>query len=561
VSRRVAFVAVLAASLAGGAVALAPAPTELMPGVTFAKEVQFTPHGPVVVDVITVPKPGGLYTLAPVLARGSVSGDLEQVTEIERDGSPTATVAGINGDSFSSKGYPSGIVLQGGTLVHGALSGRSSIGIDAAGGLHVKRFAFVGTWKGAGQRRPLSGVNQPPRSGQVVLFTPAWGPATPYVANSNEVVLQPFPAATANADLKAPATDQKQGGGTPIPPDGAVLMAVGPPPLQAEAPAATSVTIRLILPPDWSSVADAIGGGPVLVKNGKAVFHTGEDFDPGKLAQRDARAGVGQLADGRIVLVAVDGGQPGYSAGLSTFELAQAMVRLGAVTAGALDFGSSVTSAFDGQLLNRPRTAGGRAVKEALLVQYAGVYAPPPPVAVLGRSDVAAGEQLAYKIVRPSTVTASVVGPDGTARALDSGMKQPGTYPFTWTAIDAEGTWHWQVSAVDELGRASAVDRPFSYDLTLSALSVPRSTTRKAGLTARFSLSRSAVVALQIETPHGTVLHSLPPEDEPAGPGLVRWDGSLDGETPAAPGSYVARVIATSEIGTTELSAPFTLRG
>ena len=46
------------------------APTLLMPGVTYTKRVQFTPHGPVVLNVVTAPKPGGLYSLAPVLTNG-----------------------------------------------------------------------------------------------------------------------------------------------------------------------------------------------------------------------------------------------------------------------------------------------------------------------------------------------------------------------------------------------------------------------------------------------------------------------------------------------------------
>ncbi len=548
-SRRVALAVVLFASFAAAAGGAEAPVTDLMPGVTFQRLVQLTPHGPVVVDVITAPRPGGLYALAPVLAGGTVGGVREPVTEIEHDASASATVAGVNGDLTTAKGLPSGIVLQGRTLLHGAAAGRSSIGIDAGGTLRVKRFGFVGTWKGSGQRRPLAGVNQPPHSGQVVLFTPAWGATTPLVAGSTEVVLDPFPAAAVDADLTAPVTAQATGGGTTIPTDGAVLMSVGSPPLQAEAAQGTNVTVRLILPSDWSTVANAVGGGPVLVKNGKPVFHTGEDFDAGALARRDARAGVGQLADGRIVLVAVDGGQPGYSAGVSTFELAQTMAGLGAVTAAALDYDGAVTSAFDGQLLNRPRTAGGRPVKEALLVQYAGVYAPPPPVTVLGKNDLAAGEQLAYRLVRPSTVTASVVGPDGTEHAVDSGSRQPGTYRFTWSAIDAEGTWHWRVTALDDLGRQSQVDQTFTYDLTLSALAVPRSAPAAAGVTVRFRLSRPATAALEIDTARGTVVRTLAAQDLAAGAASLRWDGTLDGTAKAPAGSYVARVTATSAIG------------
>ena len=332
-------------------------------------------------------------------------------------------------------------------------------------------------------------------------------------------------------------------------------------PLQAEAPQGQSVTVRLILPANWATVTNAIGGGPVLVKNGKAVFHTAEDFDASDLAARDARAGVGQLADGRIVLVAIDGGQPGYSAGMSVFELAKTMVSLGAVTAAAVDSGASVTAAFGGHLLSRPRIAGGRPVKDALLLQYLGVYAPPPSVPLLDGSTAASGEQLSYTILRPSTVSASVVGPDGVATPMDSGSKAPGTYPFIFSAINGEGTWHWKVTAVDDLGRTSSVDETFGFDLTLSALQVPKTATPSAGLVARFQLSRPASVTLRIEAPGGTIIRTLPAQQEPAGAESARWDGTLDGLAKAPAGSYVARVIATSTVGTMDLSAPFTLRG
>ena len=49
---------------------------------------------------------------------------------------------------------------------------------------------------------------------------------------------------------------------------------------------------------------------------------------------------------------------PGTRSGMTNFELAQALVRLGAVTGMALDSGGSTTMAFDGTLLNRPSRAG-----------------------------------------------------------------------------------------------------------------------------------------------------------------------------------------------------------
>jgi hypothetical protein len=562
--RRLLTILVLLGSFA--APAQAAGPVTLMPGVTYEKTVQFTPHGAVVVHVLKAPRPGdqnGLYQLAPVLARNTVLGGRQRVTQMQRDISASATVAGINGDLFNgTDAHPSGIFMSGGVLAHPPVSARSSIGIDSSGVLHVDRVKFFGTWKGTGQRRPLGGINQTPAPGQVVLFTPSYGARVPRIANAASVVLQSFPATAPNVDLTATVTAATVGGGDAIPADGAVLMATGATAakLQAEAPPGTPVTSRLILQPAWTGVVAALGGGPVLVRNSKPVFRSLEDFTNDQVTERDPRAGVGQLADGRILLVAVDGRQPGYSVGLTSFELAQTLQRLGAVSASAVDPGGSVTVAFDGQLLNRPSDPGGeRPVKEALLVQYFGVFAPQPPLPLLNGDPTRAVEPLGYKIVRPSKVTAELIGPDNVPRVLEAGVAhQPGTYPFTFTSYDAEGTWHWNVQATDDLGRTSTIDRAFRYDTTLKALSAVQPARGRA--TFRFSLSRPAKVRLQIETKTGVVMRNLPPVALSTGQQSVVWDGRLPLGTRAYSGTYVGHVFASSSVGTSELALQFSFK-
>src|SRR5690242_8802636 len=436
--RRAAIIVVLIGALAPSAGAQG---TQLLPGVTYDRTVEFTPHGAVVVNVITAPRPGGLYALTPALARGTLTGGLEPVTQIQRELSATATAAGITGDFVRADGRPSGVWIGNGLLAQPPLASRSSIGIDTAGNLHVDRVKLFGTWQGTGQRRALTGLNQPPAPGQTVLFTPAYGPRTPVVAGAAEAVLGTFPPTVPNADLSGAVTATASGGGEPIQAGGAVVMAVGgaASKLQAEARIGTTVHVRLGLQPAWDGVTAALGGGPLLVRNGKAVFRSLEDFTNDQVGARTARGAVGQLADGRIVLVAVDGGRPGYSSGLTSFELAQALVRLGAVTAAGLAPGDDVTAAFDGRLLNRPSGPTERPVKEALLVQYFGVYAPEPPLPLLTGEPGLTAEPLAYKIVRPSTVTAVLVGPDGAQHPLESGIAHaPGTYSFTTGAFDHE---------------------------------------------------------------------------------------------------------------------------
>lgn len=538
----------------------------LMPGVTYERGVQFTPHGAVVIHVVTAPKPGdqnGLFQLAPTLARGSILGGKQRVTQMQKEVSASATVVGINGDFSNAKdSHPTGIYLAGGVLAHAPAPGRSSIGVDNAGGLHVDRVRFFGTWKGNGQRRPLQGLNQTPVSGQVILYTPSYGARTPSVPNAASVVLQPFGAAVPNTDLTANVVSAAAGGNDAIPPDGAVLMATGATAakLQAEAPVGTPLTVRLILQPTWTGMVSAIGGGPVLVRNGKAVFRSLEDFTNDQVTARDPRAGVGQLADGRVILVAVDGGQPGYSVGLTSFELAQTMQRLGAVTGSAVESSGAVSVAFDGQLLNRPSDATGeRPVKEALNVQYFGVYAAELPLPLLNGDPTRSVEPLSYKIVRPSTVNARLIAPDRSVRVLEAAVAHPpGSYPFTFTNYDVEGTWHWNVIATDDLGRVSTIDRAFRYDTTLKALVAPQLARSRA--TFRVTLSRAATVRLTIETRNGVVMRTLAPVSLEAGAQAVTWDGRLPQGTRAYTNTYVARVSATGSVGTSELAVQFAFR-
>ena len=195
------------------------------------------------------------------------------------------------------------------------------------------------------------------------------------------------------------------GGPVPIPPGGAVLVAAGPAAatLSAEAPVGQLVTSRLLFKPDWPGVVAAIGGGPQIVRDGAAVFRAGELFATSQLGPRAPRSAIGQLADGRIILVAVDGRQPGYSIGMTNFELAQALVRLGAVTGMAFDGGGSTTMAFDGALLNRP-AGSERSISTALLFEYTGVFVQPAVSVVSPDGDgVADRQSLRYKLVRPST--------------------------------------------------------------------------------------------------------------------------------------------------------------
>jgi Phosphodiester glycosidase len=551
----------------------------LMPGVSYSRQVQFTAHGPVVIHVIVAPRPTGLYSLEPILSNGTVT-DRARVTAMENSVSDEATVVGTNGDFFNfADGHPSGIVLQGGVIESPPYRNRSSIGISDTGQLNVARVALYGYWQGLGNRHPLQ-VNKTPRGDGTTLFTPAWGARTPTVAGAFETLLEPFPPAT-TGELDGTSLAQANGGGTPIPRDGAVLMAVGSqaPRLATETTPPTVVHVQLSMSPDWPAqgIKEALGGGPLVVRNGRAVYTSGEEFLASQIAPRDPRTGIGQRQDGKIVMVVVDGRRPGYSVGLTNFELAQAMVRLGVVTGSALDSGGSSTLAFDGTLLNRPSDRGGeRAVAETLALMYRGVYTAPLPLAVISPSGggLPSQETLSYKVVRPSTVKASIIGPDGQPAYDVTEARLAGTYTVTWPtgprssreqALAPLGRWRWVVNATDDQSQQSSMERAFWVNDTLGFLSVsPRAVRlharRRNLVVARFKLAHPATVVGTISTRTGVLVRRIGPAKLGSGARSLRWNGRYRNGRLAYRGSYVFSVYAKNSYGPVTLAQTFGVR-
>jgi flagellar hook assembly protein FlgD len=539
----------------------------LMPGVTYTHEVDFTSRGPIVLDVVTAPKPtGSLYSLAPALSNDQLAGK-ETLTRLsDRVAAGAATVA-IDGDYFSRRtGAPSGILMQNGVLESAPATARTSLGIAADGTLTAARVSLAGTWQGNGQRRPLL-LNTPAGKGKFTLYTPAYGTATPGESGVVEAVIGQLPPARPGVSLDGAVTQVATAGHTRIPPGGAVLVARGAQStaqLTAEAPAGQHIQALLSLSPDWSGLASAIGGGPLLVRNGKPFFHANESFDPRRLNSRQPRGAIGQLPDGRIVLVAVEGTNPAYSIGMSSYELAVELSRLGATTAFGLDVGPAAGIAFNGELLTRP--AGGAAAKlsDALVLSYSGVYAAPPSASVLSPNGDGAGdsETLAFQLARPSDVDASLTGPGNTKITVANGTEPPGIQTFTWDGSNGatpapEGQWTFTVTATDDRKVTTTAERTFSLDDTLSSLAV---TAGSRGLaTATFQLTRPANVVVRVERPNGVQLASLGSGARAAGPQQVTWRGRI-GKRRAPGGRYQVDVVATSSVGTSSLAAQFTFR-
>jgi len=100
--------------------------------------------------------------------------------------------------------------------------------------------------------------------------------------------------------------------------------------------------------------------GPALVTDSEVSVTAGEEV--GKAKSSNPRTAIGVIDDLHYVFVVSDG-RTDESEGLSLYQLAEFMSRLGAETAYNLDGGGSSSMVFNGNVINNPTTSGNR-IKE-----------------------------------------------------------------------------------------------------------------------------------------------------------------------------------------------------
>jgi hypothetical protein len=300
-------------------------------------------------------------------------------------------VAAVNGGYFGADGNPVGVLAADGRLLSEPVGGRSALLLDTPPRITALR--FDGTVTVGGQAVLLDGVNRVPgaipacggRGGdrpterpdaattcsdpsEVVLFTPEWSGRTPVARGARTDVVVRGGVVSASQSR----------GGTRVPGDGYVLAGTGAAArmLRAAAEPGAAVALDPAIGPGLG--ADIVGGGPRLLARGRVRLRSlAEGFDPisapwfhdSFVAARQPRTLAGVRADGRLLLVTIDGRRPGWSAGVTLGEAARVMRSLGARAALNLDGGGSTAMAVRGRVVSRPSDPSGeRPVSDALVV-------------------------------------------------------------------------------------------------------------------------------------------------------------------------------------------------
>jgi hypothetical protein len=300
------------------------------------------------------------------------------------DGRPA--LAAINADFFRARpfGVPEGPHVEAGEVVSAegsygpSVAARFAIpqplfGVTSDGRPFTGEAALSGSaWARRAPAYSLARVNAPPGPDSLALYNRFAGAATPVDTGAVEAVLRVLaPAAAAGDTVRGVVLriDTLPAG---------AAMASGEVVLSGRGRGAAWVrrlaagdTVAWALPFAGAPgrVRELVGGFPLLLRDGEPVLHRVPAIRPAFATQRHPRSAVALRADGAVLLVAVDGRQPGHSAGMTLPELTELLVELGATDALNLDGGGSTTLVLRSRIVNRPSEGSGeRPVTNALLV-------------------------------------------------------------------------------------------------------------------------------------------------------------------------------------------------
>ena len=286
-------------------------------------------------------------------------------------------LAAINSGFFRTtgtyRGDSMGIDVLNGKILSESFNGRAAVGIIETNGSQQIIFGhvvFAGEiTAGAKTRHSIDGLNRPRANNELIVFTAEFHRTTLTDPDGIEVIVR-----------RGRVTEirDRQGSST-IPADGFVISAAGAARewLRKKLHQRELVKLGLTLPPvetyqelQWQKATNIIGGGPQLIKNGRIeITNDAEKIQPAFVSDGHPRTAIARLKSGQILLVTVDGRQPGESIGMSLTMLAELLLEFGAMEAINLDGGGSTTMVIRNKLVNKPSDATGeRPVSDAILV-------------------------------------------------------------------------------------------------------------------------------------------------------------------------------------------------
>ncbi|MEK6279717.1 MAG: phosphodiester glycosidase family protein [Acidobacteriota bacterium] len=284
--------------------------------------------------------------------------------------------AAINGGYFRTtgtyRGESIGLLLLDDKLISEPHNDRAEFGlIDDGKSIEVifGHLGYAGEVSVGRAKHKVQGLNRPVSKDELVVFTPEFHRTTLTKPDGIEVAVRKNRVFSI-ADFAGSAR---------IPADGYVISAVGSARewVKRNVRKGSLVKFWWRLRPlhanedqKWRKAHNILGAGPQLIKGGKIdITDKQEKMAAGFATDRHPRTALARLGSGKILLLTVDGRQPGVSVGMSLQRLAELLREFDAVEAINLDGGGSTTMVVQDRIVNRPSDqTGERPVSDAILV-------------------------------------------------------------------------------------------------------------------------------------------------------------------------------------------------
>jgi len=333
-------------------------------GVTLKKEVLFTDAGWQRVNLLEIDLTNENLDIVTMCSPDGI----QKNATVRRMAKEKNAVAAVNGDFFNWEGTPLGFTVEDGEVIS---SPAHDTGLAAF--LETEDGAFFAEYMDMklmvecpmGYTAEILHINKYHSMESMVLYTSAWGGKTPGSHNGvSELVAE-------DGIVKEVRRDAE---GVLVPENGFVLATstYTSTYLVDNFKEGDEIKLSYSLTPNIENIKTAIGGGSVLVRDGKKAKFTNE------ITGRHPRTAIGvDEKEKTLYLVTVDGRQNALP-GFTQTELAEYMLEIGAYSALNLDGGGSTTMvAREGesgelQVVNLPSDGAERAVSTAIGVRFTG---------------------------------------------------------------------------------------------------------------------------------------------------------------------------------------------
>lgn len=297
---------------------------------------------------------------------------LETVSSLAaRYGALAAVNSGYFRTTGTYRGDSVGVEVLNGRILSEPYNARAAFGLIERAG---RQDLIFGHLKFVGEivmraKHDINGLNRPRGDNELIVFTPEFHRTTLTEPGGMEIIIRRGRVVELR-DLK---------GSSVIPADGFVISTSGTARAWAlkNLRAGGRIRLNLNLSPveaeqagSWKQATSIVGGGPQLIKQGQIeITNAAEKILPSFVGDYHPRTAIAKLKSGQILLVTVDGRQPGESIGMSLGMLADLLLDFGAIEAINLDGGGSTTMVIKNKLVNKPSDATGeRPVSDAILV-------------------------------------------------------------------------------------------------------------------------------------------------------------------------------------------------